>query len=296
MFKIGKIFHLTHVVEDLAAVDRWYDEVFAVNRFYHGYEKLAAREASLVLIGDLVMEPVMLAKVPDAERTPIGKFLARFGQHFHSIAWYVDDVKAMATDLAQRNLRLYDVTGRLVTPPLRTEAIWTHPKETHALLEFAATGNYIADPRLQSGWSTAPWRDRNPLAIDRTSHITVLFGDLKEAKSLYIEVLGGKLLHESETSGHKRSAFISVGADTVIEAAQPLSAATHEARDLEANGEGVHAVTFKTLNLKGAAEFLRSKNQRIEAQDADSFMLNVSDSFGMLIKFTDRAIPNDPRS
>jgi hypothetical protein len=26
MFKVGKIFHLTHVVKDLAAVDRWYDK------------------------------------------------------------------------------------------------------------------------------------------------------------------------------------------------------------------------------------------------------------------------------
>jgi len=295
MFKIGKIFHLTHVVNDLAAVDRWFDEIFAVNRFYHGFEKLAAREASLVLIGDLVMEPVMLAKVPDADRTPIGKFLARFGQHFHSIAWYVDDVGAMAADLGQHNLRLYDVTGRVVKPPLRTEAIWTHPKETHALLEFAATGNYITDPRLQPGWTTAPWRD-HPLGIDRTSHITVLFGDLKVAKSLYVDLLGGKLLHESETPGRKRSAFIAVGEDTVIEAAQPLSTTSPEGRDLEANGEGVHAVTFKTLNLARAAEFLKSKKQRIEAENANSFALNVEDSFGMPMAFTDLAIPGDPRS
>lgn len=295
MFKIGKIFHLTHVVNDLDAVDRWYDEIFAVNRFYHGYEKLAAREASLLLIGDLVMEPVMLAKEPGADRTPIGKFLARFGQHFHSIAWYVDNVGALATDLGQHKLRLYDVTGKVVKPPLRAEAIWTHPRETHALLEFAAAGDYIADPRLQPGWTTAPWREHHPLGIDRTSHITVLFSDLKAAKSLYVDLLGGKLLHESETPGRRRSAFIAVGGDTVIEAAQPLSATSPEGRDLETNGEGVHAVTFKTLALQRAADFLKSKQQRIEAEDADSFVLNLNDSFGMVIGFTDRAIPNDPR-
>ena len=80
-----------------------------------------------------------------------------------------------------------------------------------------------------------------------------------------------------------------------MEVAQPLSAITPEARDLEANGEGVHAVTFKTLNLKRAAEFLKSKNQRIEAEDSNSFMLNINDSFGMPMGFTDLAIPNDPR-
>ena len=295
MFKIGKIFHLTHVVKDLAACDRWFDDIFAVNRFYHGYEKLAAREASLVLIGDLVMEPVMLAKVPNAEQTPIGKFLARFGEHFHSIAWYVDDVGAMASDLNRRNLRLYDVTGKLVKPPKSAPAIWTHPKETHALLEFAEAGDYIADPRMKPGWTTAPWREQHPLGIDRTSHITVLFGDLQAAKALYVDLLGGKLLHEAETPGRRRSAFIAVGEDTIIEAAQPLSATSPEGRDLEVNGEGVHAVTFKSLNLKRAAEFLKSKGQRIESETADSLVLNTGNTFGMVVGFTARAIPNDPR-
>ena len=48
VFQIGKLFHLTQVVDDLEVVDRWYDEVFAVERFYHGYEELAGRTASLI--------------------------------------------------------------------------------------------------------------------------------------------------------------------------------------------------------------------------------------------------------
>ena len=30
MFTIGKLFHLTHVVDDLEAVDRWYDELDSI--------------------------------------------------------------------------------------------------------------------------------------------------------------------------------------------------------------------------------------------------------------------------
>src|SRR5271155_5675690 len=48
MFKIGKLFHLTHVVDDLGAVDKWYDEIFGVTRFYRGYESQAGRDASLI--------------------------------------------------------------------------------------------------------------------------------------------------------------------------------------------------------------------------------------------------------
>ena len=57
MFKIGKAFHLLHVVEDLDAADGWYDDVFGVRRFVRNSMKAAMRKASLVLIADFVMEP-----------------------------------------------------------------------------------------------------------------------------------------------------------------------------------------------------------------------------------------------
>jgi hypothetical protein len=57
MFKVGKEFHLLHVVSDLDVVDGWYDDVFAVRRFVRNSMKAAMRKASLVLIGDFVMEP-----------------------------------------------------------------------------------------------------------------------------------------------------------------------------------------------------------------------------------------------
>jgi hypothetical protein len=83
------LFHLTHVVDDIDTVDKWYDEVFAVTRFYHGYEKLAGRVASLITIGDVVMEPMMPTRVENLRNPLVKKFHDRFGQHFHSIAWYV---------------------------------------------------------------------------------------------------------------------------------------------------------------------------------------------------------------
>jgi hypothetical protein len=57
MFKVGKEFHLLHMVSDLDTVDGWYDEVFAVRRFVRNSMKAAIHKASLVLIGDFVMEP-----------------------------------------------------------------------------------------------------------------------------------------------------------------------------------------------------------------------------------------------
>ncbi|HLW69683.1 MAG TPA: VOC family protein [Candidatus Binataceae bacterium] len=295
MFKIGKLFHLTHVVDDLAAVDRWYDEVFACHRFYHGYEKLAGRDASLIAIGEVIMEPMSPARVENLRNPSVKKFHDRFGQHFHSIAWYVDDVAAIAESLDQHKFRLFDIVGKQVKPPLKATAFWTHPRETPGQLEFALYGDFIPDPRMKPDWSAASWRDDHPLGIERASHITVVVRDLPSARKLYVDVLGGKLIHEAESAGRKRSAFIAVGEDSVVELVQPLSAKSAEARDLEENGEGIHALVFKTGNLSRARDFLRSKELRPQIDGEGALVLDRDQAFGMVIGFTERPLPNDPR-
>jgi catechol 2,3-dioxygenase-like lactoylglutathione lyase family enzyme len=295
MFRIGKLFHLLHVVNDLNAVDEWYDDIFSVRRFYRDYMKAAAREASLLTIGDFVMEPAQSAKVPGAEKSAIGKFHARFGQRFHSIAWYVDNMQDTVSELKAHNIRLYDMVGNVTSESVKYSAVWTHPRDTHAAFEFATVPKFSLDPRLQPSWSAEFWRDEHPVGIARASHITVLIRDLKDARDLYQNALGGKLIHEEETPGRKKSAFFTVGEDTVIEAAQPLSPSSPEGRDLEEAGEGIYALTFKTKDLKRAADYLQSKKQRIELEGADSLVLNRDDSFGMVLRFTQRRLPNDPR-
>ena len=87
MFTIGKEFHLLHVVNDLDTADGWYDEVFAVRRFVRNSMKAAMRKASLVLIADFVMEPAQpLRHMQGWEKSALGRFYARYGQHFHSLA------------------------------------------------------------------------------------------------------------------------------------------------------------------------------------------------------------------
>jgi hypothetical protein len=130
MFKIGKLFHLTQVVDDLELVDRWYDDVFAVERFYNGYEELAGRNASPIAIGDLVLEPMTPAKVEPLKNQSVKRFHARFGQHLHSIAWYVDDLQAISSRLDEANFRLFNIVGKQVKPPHKAAAVWTHPRET----------------------------------------------------------------------------------------------------------------------------------------------------------------------
>ena len=109
MQKIGKEFHLLHVVSDLNAADEWYDRIFSVRRFVRNYMKAAMRKASLVLIGDFVMEPAQPVQSPGWEKSALGKFYGRYGQHFHSIAWYVDDLRQASIELDKHKIRMFDM-------------------------------------------------------------------------------------------------------------------------------------------------------------------------------------------
>jgi catechol 2,3-dioxygenase-like lactoylglutathione lyase family enzyme len=294
MFEIGRLFHLTHVVSDLDAVDRWFDDVFSVTRFYRGYEELAGREASLIVIGDIVLEPMMPAGGEHVRNQSVKRFHDRFGQHFHSIAWYVDDVQALSVRLDQANLRLYNLVGKQVRPPHHAAAIWTHPKDTFGQLEFALYADFVKDPRFDPSWSAAPWRE-HPLGIERTSHIGVVVRDLSAATRLYCTVLGATLIHTEEIQDRKRSAFVAIGEDTVIELAQPVTPTSREGRDLEQNGEGIHSLVFRTNSLGRAQAYLSERGLQPEADGADTVVLAPGQAFGMVLGFTQRALPNDPR-
>lgn len=292
-FIVGKLFHLAHLVEDLDAVDRWYDDVFGCERFYRRYEPAAQREASLLVVSDVIMEPIQPSAAPEAAGSPLGRFKSRFGNRLHSIAWYVDDITACSARLASFGIRQVGLTGRPILDPTKAVAVWTHPKDTRALWEFCEPG-FAADPRFEGGWSDRRWRQDHPLRIQRTAHISVVVERLADADALYGEVLGGALLHEETVDGDQR-AFYGVGEETVICAIQPSDESTPAGRDLADNGEGVHDIVFATDDLAGAAAFLEGKGQRLERRGADRFWIDRDDAFGLNVGFTDRRIPNDIR-
>jgi methylmalonyl-CoA/ethylmalonyl-CoA epimerase len=149
----------------------------------------------------------------------------------------------------------------------------------------------VTDPRLEQGWSVEPW-STHPLGIETTSHITVVVRDLEAATALYTEVLDGVLLHAEEVAGRKRSVFIAVGTNTVIELAEPLSEDGPEGAELSEFGEGIHAVTFRTNDLSRARAFLEEQGMKPQADGDDTIVLGRDQAFGMVMRFSDRTVPN----
>ena len=80
-----------------------------------------------------------------------------------------------------------------------------------------------------------------------------------------------------------------------MELVQPLAATSPEGRELEQNGEGIYSLIFKTADLGQAQDFLRDKQLQPEPDGADTIILGPEQAFGMVVGFTQRSLPNDPR-
>ncbi|MBO0732290.1 MAG: hypothetical protein J2P57_23720, partial [Acidimicrobiaceae bacterium] len=256
--QLSEFFHLIHVVDDEDRVDKFYDELFAPQRFSpKHWSPNEMRWASLSMVSDLMLEVIEASSEPDHQSFPLSRFHQRFGQHFHSLAWYVelDQVRPTFDALRAAGIRVAKPGGGIWPADGDVEpgnTLFTHPKDTFGQLEFEGKFPHwqTHDPRFQPGWSAAPWRD-GPLGIRRLSHMTTVVRDLGRAIDLYEGVLGGQVLHRESADGADR-AFVLTGIDTVIELARPTMLGTRLAADLDANGELPHSATFRVVDLEAA--------------------------------------------
>jgi catechol 2,3-dioxygenase-like lactoylglutathione lyase family enzyme len=303
---VGRLFHMAHITEELDPLDAWYDRVFAPMRgiMQGNYEKSIRRMASMFVIGDAVIEAMAPSPEPEAALMPIGRFFAKFGSHWHSVAWYDDDVRTTWDRLAAQGIQVSDAGGR--TEPPQEGDIYTHPKSTFTQLEFyqpqvasggpQAPGSF-ADPRFEPGWAERWQASPNPLGVERMASVTILVPDLERATTVYCDGLGANLLDRgsSELTG-TRSVFVGLGTETVVELAQPTDADCVAGRDLAAYPGGTcHAMTFTVADLEVVSAHLGQVGVSVLGRDETTIVADPKDSFGAPFRFTTERVPGDPR-
>ena len=141
---IGSLFHIIHMTRDVAGLEAWYDDVFSVQEFLpHTYSPHAQRDASLVVIGDTVIEPLAPAfRIPGWETAPLGRFFQHFGSHWHSIAWYTDDAGEIWQRCVDAGVRVMTGGGKpSETRPEANGIIMTHPRDTVTRFAVRRSGN-----------------------------------------------------------------------------------------------------------------------------------------------------------
>lgn len=299
---IGQIFHIIHVVEDFAPVSVWYKDVFGAQTFGGHLTDLfprwdlEKRDAELLAIANTVVEPMSPATdVEGWQAMPIGRFHKRFGRHWHSLAWYCEDPRAIWESLRAANVQTFRAGGTPSNDEPPVGGFFTHPRDTHGQLQFTAN-RFEGDPRLGPDWN-GTWSGANhPLGVERLAHATIVTSDVDAATSFFVGRLKASVLHRSDSALHgTRSTFVAVGTDTIVELAQPRDGESFAGQDLNSNGEILHALTWKVSDLDRAAAFLETKGVRIAGRDEATIVADPATTFGAFHRFTTVDVPGDPR-
>jgi catechol 2,3-dioxygenase-like lactoylglutathione lyase family enzyme len=286
---IGRLYHLIHIVDDLDAAQSFYGSVFPLetytDREWSDYDK---RLASLSILTDnFVIEVIEPSRAEEDRDVSLPKFAHRFGSRLHSMAWYSDDVPALAEHFRAAGIRVLD--GGYGT-------IFTHPKDTFGQLQFQTGPPEVAvpDPRLVPGWTLSSASIEHPLGLVRASHVTTMVSDLDAATKLYEGPLDGRLLHE-HADDDARHAYFLVGTDTIVDVAQPVRAGTALHDDLERNGQLPHSFTMLVRDLEVARRHLASVGVPDLEVDASTVLIDPAATFGAHIALTSEPVPGDPR-
>src|ERR1700722_1489274 len=310
-FKIGPIFHLIHMSDDFWPLNDWYAEVFGAVEFTKHTRSsrtgsafptwsVELRDASLITIADVTIEPMSPSMFIDGwDKMPVGRFYTKFGRHWVSFAWCVDDARALFRELKDRNIRFFFNGGGSdsAREPSPDEALFTHPKDSCGALELMQGPRAaVADPRFEPGYDPGQWERDHPLGLRRLAYITITVSDLDKGKRVYVDALGGKLLLEdSSPLTMTKNAYVAVGDHSMVELAQPLEEGSLAGRELARNGYIMHAAAFGVADLDRAERHLTAKGVRILDRDAVTLLADPDPTFGAPFRFPTAVIPGDPR-
>jgi len=290
--KIGKLFHLTLLVDEFEGPERFFSSIFSPLTMMRGYSPKWHRHAAIYIIGETSIEPMHVLPPRDGEEgTSWYRYMERHGPRVHNLAFYVDDHRELA--------RRLEAAGVRTTMAGTDSTVFAHPKDTPGMLEFQEPLDLSRDPRFSPGWDelrTHFWPN-GALGYQRLSHITLVVHDLAEASAFYTDVLDAVPLAETgPTFPGATSRYLLVGEDTVVELTHPGGEPTWAARELREVGQGAVAVTFKVADLGRARQCLERNEAPIAHTDPCTIVLDRARTWGVEYRFTTTPLAGDPRA
>lgn len=293
------LFHHTAVMGSIDEARDLLTRLFARPIRDGGYRQ--GRWALFSRVGDALVEIM----VPDEPAVGMRRFVERFGDHWHSLGWYVRNVDALADRLLSEGAGLVDhtwnpllegpVPRRVVDSGWWSAVTWSQlhaERGIHGLHEFCEP---LEKHDLARWMGAEPLAD-DPLTIVGTSHVTTVVGDAEAAARFWVEVMGGRFrgITESPALG-TCSSWVSVGADdpcddgVLMEFTEPI--ADGPARDdLERSRVSIlHLTTFRVSDLNCVRAHLAYQGYSSEV-DSDDLVVTDPATTGIRVGFTTSAL------
>jgi hypothetical protein len=260
------------------------------------YFDVEDRWASLLVVGRLCIEP-MAPNHPVNAAKPVGKFYSKYGRHWHSVGFKVDDLVGLGNDLIAKGVHIGKPGGgKLEQMDPDTIYFYPSPRDTAGLMVELCWMDMPGDPRDQDSWSSLSkmWNQIHPLGLRPTSFITLGVINLEDAVERYVELFDADVLHEgTDDAEGARFAMLRLG-DSLLRLAQPIDGETLLGRHVAEWGNMIYSVTMCVEDLDAAEAWLTKKGIRTSRPGAQLLAADPDDTFGAPFFFTTADIPNDP--
>ena len=125
---LDRIYHLGYAVHDLEAATRFYEENFGARPSEPEVVEDQGIVATMFRVGESQIELVQ----PTRPDSPVGKFLERWGEGFHHVAFQVKDLEAALDELRRNGVDLIDESPRIGAGG--TRMAFVHPKGAFGVL------------------------------------------------------------------------------------------------------------------------------------------------------------------
>ena len=300
-FKLLAMFHPTVYVLDLDETEEWYRKVFGVpsTRLSTAPQDPDNRMdySTFTMIRDVLidsLDPKRFIRDGKQQYEDVDE------PHLKTTGWYVEGVPALYHALRRAGISVRgrfgdDLTSDDAPAELQSDPamFFTVADEIGLRYQFFAPMPLGFDPRTTDGWELGPRRGDDPLGIEFTSHHTLLTDRPERVRRLFVDVLGGRVIHEGRNEAlGAQSTYVRLS-DGAWEVAVPDEGTPAHADWQAAPNDCLHSITFKVGDLETARGHLESVDVGFRADTGSFVVTDPKTSQGIPWGFTADAIPGD---
>jgi hypothetical protein len=275
---VDRIFHSTHVVEDITPVWKKHMEVFGALAFRETYLATLDVDMLCMYIADHGYEPMS----PRSERSPLMPYLRASGSSMHSFEMYVSNPREAAEEVRRLGGQVLDGSDTF---------FMFHPRTTGGIIVQAAaddrdplgmTGN---DPYYLPSWNPG-WLEGHASGIRRLAAMVFGVPDVERSRAFFTEILDGTDLGSRAAADGTERQLVDVAGE-IISLGGP-TADDEFSQYAAARNSCFYALCWLVSDLAETEDYLRERGLRTTRDGCGlgSFAIEPDDMFGVRHEFT----------
>lgn len=312
-YKIVKLYHPSHRVPSLEDADEFFRRIFGIPSVWRSslfskpdlnYPTYPTDYCIFTSIADVFFDCIDPQKyLIDGEQ----RYATVDEPHLNGLGWGVEGIDEIYAKVQSMGVKCTDQANRPSDPkdcPVASfkpsKLFYTVASTSGLRYEFYPVESIgIYDHRKDPNWDLKPHLGKGALKVQFCSHHTILTENKDRAKELYVDILGGKVIHAGRNTLLGTDSLYVQLADAVYEFATPIDDSTYAARDYQERGhpqeDVYHALTWKVQDLSLVMAHLKANGVRIAAENDQTIIIDAMDGLGIPWGFTTSILPNDDR-